>query len=65
MAGDTFWTDASEKHKQLAEDFYRNIEFTHPDTVTSRRMCPCLDFTHYCGWAATTVTYYEYQGPAI
>lgn len=65
MAGENFWTDASEEHQQLAEAFYRNIEYTHPDSVTSRGMCPCLDYSHYCPRAATSVTYYDYTGPAI
>lgn len=61
----SFWSDAPEEHQEIAETYYRNIRLTHPNTVTSKRMCPCLEFCSYCGWAATSVTYYDYNGPSI
>jgi len=59
-----FWSGESE-YQELAEQFERNIERTHPDTVTSRGQCVCLDYTNYCGWAVTAVNYYEYRGESV
>jgi len=59
-----FWQERDEYH-ELARQYDRNLEVTHPDFVTSRGMCPCLDYVNRCGWAITKVTYYEYRGPSI
>lgn len=59
-----FWNEYEEYH-DLAMAFDHNVERTHPESVTSRGMCPCLDFTRWCGWAATAVKYYEYRGPDV
>lgn len=65
MSGENFWTTADERHKEIAETFYKNIEYKHPGSVTSKRMCPCLDYCSWCGWAATAVQYPEYTGPRV
>jgi hypothetical protein len=66
MSGESeFWTEADEKHQKIAKTFYQNIEYKHPETVDSRGMCVCLEWTDYCGWAATSVEYPEYTGPRI
>lgn len=65
MTHESFWTTASERHKRIAEAYYRNIETSHPDSVTSKRMCPCLEYCSWCGWAATSVEYPEYRGPRV
>lgn len=59
-----FW-QSTERHHDLAETYDRNIERTHPGAVTSKGMCVCLDYTHWCSWAATKVTYYRYNGPRV
>lgn len=61
----SFWTDANDEHQEIAKTFYQNIEYKHPGSVTSRGMCVCLDYCHWCGWAATKVEYPEYTGPDI
>ena len=60
----SFWTSNS-KYEELVKAYEQQIETTHPNTVSSRRLCPCLGFTHECGWAASSVTYYEHRGPAL
>lgn len=59
-----FW-DEDHRYHDLVKQYYRNIEMTHPGSVTSQRMCACLDYYSYCEWAATKVKYYEYRGPSI
>lgn len=59
-----FWTESDDYH-ELVKTFEQNIDIYHPDTITSDRMCPCLDYASYCGWAATTVNYYNYNGPNV
>lgn len=63
-AATEFWTENEEYH-ELARQFEEGINLTHPKTVTSRRMCVCLEFTSWCAWAATSVDYYEYNGPRV
>lgn len=63
-AANEFWTQSSE-YTELAKNFYRGIEHTHPETVTSRQLCHCLDWTKDCPWAATKVTYYQYNGESV
>lgn len=59
-----FWT-SDHRYEDLARTYEQNIERTHPGAVTSKGMCPCLEYTHYCGWAVTSVIYYEYRGPSV
>ncbi len=49
-----FWSE-NEKYHELAEEYERNIEITHPSSAS----CFCGD---NCPWAATNVKYYEYNG---
>lgn len=56
-----FWQGDDEYH-DLAVEFERNIEMTHPDYVSTDRLCP---FTHWCKWHRTAVKYREYRGPSI
>ena len=58
----SFWSEASERHQQIAETYYRNIEYDHPGAVTSNRLAP---FTKYGRWNRTTVKYYRYNGPNV
>lgn len=58
----SFWTDGDERHKEIAETFYRNIEYDHPDYVTSDRLSP---YTHWSKWQTTCVKYYRYNGPRV
>jgi hypothetical protein len=62
----SFWTDAPDRHKELARTFYEGIEYTYPDRVTSRRMCPCLDYCRWCGHPLEgKAEYVEYKGENI
>ena len=62
----SFWTDADERHQKIARTFYDNIEYTYPSRVTSRGMCPCLDYTHWCGFPLEgKAEYIEYTGPRV
>lgn len=66
MSGDNFWTTADDRHKEIARKFYENIKFSYPDRVTSRRMCPCLDYCHTCGHPLEgKAEYVEYDGPRV
>lgn len=54
-----FWREC-EKYHDLAEQFDRNIEITHPDYVKNwDRWCT------YSTWGTTAVVYYEYRGERI
>lgn len=58
-----FWTEGDERHQRLARKFYEGIEYVYPDRVTSRRMCPCLDYCHTCGHPLEgRAEYIEYRG---
>lgn len=57
-----FWTEADDRHKEIVETYYRNIEYEHPDTVSSNRLSP---YSHYSKWNRTTVKYYGYNGPNV
>jgi len=61
-ASRTFWSE-TERYHDLAESYEKHIQRYHPERVTSRRMCPCLKYTHWCGRAGTSVTYYRHDGP--
>lgn len=60
-----FWMNGRDEYQELAERFERGIELQSPETVTSKRMCGCLDYCNFCGWAATTVQYYSYEGESV
>jgi len=58
-----FWDDSKTKHQKIAKTVYENIEYAHPDTITSGRYLPsCL---HEDSWQASCVKYYTYTGPNI
>lgn len=59
-----FWR-RTERYHPLAEQFEKNVERAHPPSVTSEGMCICLNWVSYCGWAASSVDYYEYRGPSV
>ena len=60
-----FWRERDEYH-DLAETFERNIEVIHPEEVTSRSMCPCLDWARSCPHPLEgKAEYYEYRGPSV
>lgn len=59
-----FWRNL-EKYHSLAEDFERNIQIKHPNSVSSKGMCPCLKFSNYCGWSASKVKYLKYTGGQV
>jgi len=60
-----FWDGPDEAHQRIVWVFdeYRKIET--PERVTSRRMCPCLNYGGWCGWAGTSVKYPKYNGPRV
>jgi hypothetical protein len=60
-AASAFWRERDEYH-ELAREFERNIEMTHPDYVTGSRAC---GWCYRCPWAASSVTYFEYRGPRV
>ena len=63
MGADTaavFWIEM-EKYHDLAEEFERNIEVTHP----SRAKGECSHICGKCSWAASTVVYQEYRGERV
>lgn len=57
-----FWTEADERHRKIAKKFYKNIEYDHPDYVTSDRLSP---YTAWSKWNRTSVKYYTYTGPDV
>lgn len=61
-----FWTNGDEDKQELARKFYENVEYVYPDRVTSRRMCPCLDYCNKCAFPLEgKAEYVEYRGPPI
>lgn len=54
-----FWSE-TERYHELVEEYERNIETTHPDYITSDRLC---SFARWCKWHRTAVTYRDYRGP--
>lgn len=54
-----FWAE-TERYHDLAETYERNIEVTHPDYITTDRLCP---FASWCKWHRTAIVYREYRGP--
>lgn len=62
-----FWI-GGHKYEELARLFERNIEYdqTAYDYVTSRRMCPCLEYCNECSFPLEgKVTRIRYRGPDI
>lgn len=60
-----FWQERDEYH-DLVEQFDQGFTIVHADTVTSRRMCPCLEYMSYCGFPLEgEAAYYEYRGPRL
>jgi hypothetical protein len=59
-----FWTE-SDRYHDLAMEFERNVERDHPEYVTSRGLCACLDYCYWCTWGASNVDYYQYTGPSV
>ena len=59
-----FWR-TNNPYTDVAREFERGIEICHPGSVTSQRMCVCLDYVSWCGWAATSVEYPEYRGERL
>lgn len=62
-----FWTERDEYH-DLAEMYERNIDYDRRayDFVTSRRMCPCLEYCNRCSFPLEgKVVRIEYRGPNI
>lgn len=56
----TFWIDGN-KYEDLARQYEQNIELTHPQQAKGE----CSHICGRCPWAATTVTYKQYNGPAV
>lgn len=64
----SFWTDGDEEHQRIARKFYEGIEidWTPYDYVTSRRMCPCLEYCNRCSFPLEgKVERIEYRGPPV
>jgi hypothetical protein len=58
----SFWTDAKDEHREIAKEFYQNIEYDHPGSVSSDRLSP---YSPYGTWNTTAVKYYRYTGPRV
>jgi len=62
----SFWTDADDRHREIARTFYENIEYKSPAYVTSRKLCPCLEYTRQCPAPRNgNIEYPTYTGPNI
>lgn len=64
----SFWTEADERHQQIAKTFYEHIEHDQNayDYVTSERMCPCLDYCNKCSFPLNgKVERIRYTGPRV
>lgn len=59
-AARSFWQECDRYH-ELAEQFERSIETTHPDYLTGRSGY----YSCVCAWCAREVTYYCYTGPRV
>lgn len=59
----SFWTDGDERHQKIAETFYQNIEYAHPDTISSDGQ-GCR-WHHEDNWYSSCVKYYKYNGPRV
>lgn len=57
-----------EKYKDLVRTYYEGVTVTDNayDSVTSRRMCPCLEHSHRCSFPLNgKVTRYYYDGENV
>lgn len=64
----SFWTEADDRHQEIAQKFYENIEYDPVayDYVTSRRMCPCLEYCNRCSFPLDgKVERIRYKGPRV
>jgi hypothetical protein len=62
-----FWLELDRYH-DLARTYERNIEYDRRayDYVTSRRMCPCLEYVNRCSFPLDgKVVRIDYCGPNI
>lgn len=50
-------------HQKIAKTFYENIEYTHPETISSDGQ-GCRWFNED-NWYSSCVKYYTYTGPNI
>jgi hypothetical protein len=57
-----FWEECEEYHDKVLE-YYKGIEFTHPDRATSDGVMTCG--ANYCTYCAHNVTYIEHNGESI
>lgn len=54
------------RHREIVKTYYQNLEYTYPERVTSRRMCPCLDYANECSHPLEgKAEYLEYRGPPV
>jgi|APHM01.1.fsa_nt_gi hypothetical protein len=58
---DNFWQTASERHQEIAQTFYENIEVKHPPRARGE----CSYLCGRCFWAASGVRYPSYEGPRV
>lgn len=68
MSGEKFWIEADDEHQEIAQKFYENIEVDWEayDYVTSRSMCPCLEYCNRCSFPLEgKVVRIEYNGPRV
>lgn len=63
-----FWTNGDDEHQQIARRFEEGIEINWNayDYVTSKRMCPCLDYCRKCSFPLNgKVERIEYRGESL
>lgn len=54
--------DDGHRYHDLVRTYYENIEYDHPDYVTSNRLSP---WAKWSKWNRTAVKYYRYTGPSV
>ena len=59
----SFWSEADDKHQQIAKTFYEHIEYHHPTHLSGRSKRGISSCN--CSWCATRVKYPNYTGPRI
>jgi len=59
----SFWSDEGDEHQSIAEAFYRNIEYDHPDTISSDGQGS--RWYHADEWYSSCVKYYKYNGSRV
>lgn len=67
MSAERFWSDADDRHKEIAKQFYEGIETYSPSGVTGLKGCWMnrVSFGGHCNWCETRVTYQEYRGERL